>query len=89
LILFAYGFSGVENSNKHIDPKGPKPGEKTFADIADGYVEGYCKPNQRTWHKTKGILKRCKPVLKSPFGAIERAEVMEMLDGFAIKEKKP
>jgi hypothetical protein len=41
LILFAYEFSGVENSNKHIDPKGPKPGEKTFADIADGYVEGY------------------------------------------------
>jgi hypothetical protein len=27
--------------------------------------------------------------LKSPLGAIERAEITEMLDGFAIKEKKP
>jgi integrase len=70
---------------KGIDPKGPKPGEQTFAEVAAEYVEKYCKPNQRRWSQVDGALKRCTPLLKRPFDAIELGEVMRYLDDLATK----
>jgi integrase len=79
-----------KESRKGNDPKGPKKGEKTYEHVVDEYIEGYAKPNQRTWHQTQGVLKRtCAKLLKRPFDAIERSEVMSMLDGFAVKDKQP
>jgi integrase len=59
-------------------------------DVVADYVEGYCKPNQRTWSQTEYMLTvTCAKLAKRPFDAIERGEVLAMLDGFAVKESKP
>jgi integrase len=77
------------DARKGIDPKGPKPGEKTFEQVVDDFIEKYAKPNQRRWYQVQGVLKRCTPLLKRPFDAIELAEVMTMLDDLAVKKKHP
>ena len=65
--------------------------DRTFADLADEYIEKYARPNKRTWADDAWMLKKyvLPEIGATPVGKVERGDLLKLLEGIATGKGNP
>jgi integrase len=77
-------------ANEGDNPVKDKPRPTTFGEVADEFIETYCKANQRTWDQTERILKNnCAELAGKKIAILQKPDYVRLCDRFAYDKDDP